>query len=291
MAKTAQNQTPALQAILAQYEANKPKEKVETKKFEKGEILKKYFNPFLPQGVKSGEFSFRILPTTDGSSPFVEAYFHSIKVNNKWEKIYCPNKNNEEDCPICEAETALKSSGSKEDFELSKTYRASKFYIVKGIDRAKPEDGVKFWRFKHNYKQQGAFDKIIPIFAKKGDVTDAIAGYDLTIMVGRDDKNNSVITSVMPDEKSRLSDDDAQMKTWLDDDTTWTDVFKKKDTDFLQAVVEGRAPYWDDSTKKYVTPGKESKGTAKSVSVNPVTAKVAGKDFTGMEVDDSDLPF
>ena len=55
------------------------------------------------------------------------------------------------------------------------------FYIVKVIDRDNEQDGVKFWRFKHNYKQEGVLDKILPIWKAKGDVTDAEKGRDLII--------------------------------------------------------------------------------------------------------------
>lgn len=296
MSKTTQKNA-MVDAILAQYESSKPKERVyEDKKFGRDELMKKFFNPYLRQGQKTGEFTFRILPTEDGS-PFVEAHFHVIKVNGKWEKLYCPKHNDDEHCPICEAEEALRATGTKEDKELSKTYRASKFYIVKGIDRDNEADGVKYYRFKHNYKQQGAFDKIIPIFAKKGDITDPNVGYDLIISCGRDDKNNSVVTSIMPDEKTKLSEDQATSDAWVSEDSTWRDVFRNKGEDFLQAVVEGRAPYWDDSTKKYVTPGKEtnSNNTTASSLVKPSGSTKApvtknSSDLDEMNVTD-DLPF
>ena len=275
------NKGSTVDAIMAQYEANKPKERVEYQKIDRTELLKKYFNPFLEPKQKTGEFTFRILPTDEGS-PFVEAHFHQIKVNGKWEKIYCPKHNDGDDCPICNAEEALKSTGSKEDKELSKTYRASKFYIVKGIDKEKTEDGVKFWRFKHNYKQQGAFDKIIPIFGKRGDITDPINGCDLTITLGRDDKGFGVVTSVIPDIPGKLSDDNTELKLWVNDKLTWKDVFRSKGEEYLQAVVEGRAPYWDDSQKKYITPGK-----------TPVkkTTTVVSDDFEDATPGVDDMPF
>ena len=44
--------------------------------------------------------------------------------------------------------------------------------MVKLIDRDNEQDGVKFWRFKHNTKSEGVLDKIFPIFKNKGDITD-----------------------------------------------------------------------------------------------------------------------
>ena len=45
------------------------------------------------------------------------------------------------------------------------------------------EDGVKFWRFKHNWKGDGPIDKIIPIWRNKGDVTDINEGRDLILIL------------------------------------------------------------------------------------------------------------
>jgi hypothetical protein len=76
-------------------------------------------------------------------------------------------------------EKLLLATGSEDDKVLARSYRAKKFYIVKVIDRENEQDGPKFWRFKHNYKGDGALDKIIPIIRSKGDITDVQEGRDL----------------------------------------------------------------------------------------------------------------
>lgn len=248
-----------LEAVKKQYELNKSKEK--KKKFTKEErdnLFKKYFNI-----INEGDYSFRILPVKDGESPFLEAYFHHLKVNGVFSKLYCPQKNDDKKCPICEAEEALKATKKDEDFILSREYQAKLFYIIKGIDRNKVSDGVKFWRFKHNYKQQGIYDKLVPVFAKKGDITDPIEGRDLiisaTIITEKNKRQYTTVSSIMPDDKSRLTDDDNLLKELVNDGLTWRDVFKSKTVEYLQAVVEGKAPYWDDTQKKMVTPtGKKT---------------------------------
>ena len=47
-------------------------------------------------------------------------------------------------------------------WKASSELQAKKFYIIRGIDKGAEKDGVKFWRFKHNFKQQGVLDKLGP---------------------------------------------------------------------------------------------------------------------------------
>ena len=162
----------SLDAILSQYEKNSQPGS-EKKKFVSNEDrLKKYFAAFLPKGQSDGEANVRILPTADGTSPFKEVWFHEMQVQGKWMKIYDPGKNADgspsgERSPLNEVEEALKLTGNQQDRDLARQYRSRKFYIVKVIDRNNEEDGVKFWRFKHNFRGDGIMDKLIPLFQKR----------------------------------------------------------------------------------------------------------------------------
>lgn len=263
-----------LAKIQEQYNKNKPKEKKQ--KFtdeERKNFLKKYYNI-----ITEGEHVFRLLPPLEGQgTPFVETYFHHLKVNGKWTKLYCPSKNDGNTCPLCQAEEALKSTGDQDDFTLSRTYQASLFYIVKGIDRNKPDDGVKFWRFKHNYKQQGIFDKIMPVFARKGEIFDPISGRDLLITASETTAQNGKtyigVSAVMYDEESRLVDNDDTLKSLVDDTTSWKEVYKPKPTEYLQQVVEGKAPYWDENTRTMVTPQGHGKKILKVEETTETTTE------------------
>ena len=79
-------------AVLAQYEKNKQSASGNANKVSSEDRLKKYFTIVLPKGSKGEERRIRILPTTDGTSPFKEVYFHEIQVDGKWVKLYDPNK-------------------------------------------------------------------------------------------------------------------------------------------------------------------------------------------------------
>jgi hypothetical protein len=75
----------ALDAVLAQYEKNSQGSS-DSNRMSQEERMKKYFACILPQGQSQGQRRVRILPTKDGSSPFVEVYYHELQVGGKWEK-------------------------------------------------------------------------------------------------------------------------------------------------------------------------------------------------------------
>ena len=167
-------------AVLAQYEKNKNATSGNANRVSQEDRMKKYFTTVLPKGSKGEERRIRILPTPDGSSPFKEVYFHEVQVDGKWVKLYDPKQEGKRS-PLNEVHEGLMMTGVESDRELARQYRSRKFYIVKVIDRDHEQDGVKFWRFKHNAKGDGVLDKIFPIFKNKGDVTEPQKGRDLII--------------------------------------------------------------------------------------------------------------
>lgn len=235
MSGKAQQKNSVLDAILKQYESNKVKPRKEVD-------LTKYFTTMLPKGKTTDKKKFRIIPTEPGQSPFVEVWFHNVQINGEWKKLYCPEKNAGDPCPFCEVASELDKSDSKEEKDLAKTYKAKKFYVVKGIERGKENEGVKFWRFAHNYKGTGVFDKMIAVFSEKGDISDSKEGRDLIINIGKDDRGNSVVTSIIHDDKEPLGTEE-QIVEWTTDTMTWEDVFSKRDYDYLSKVARGENPY------------------------------------------------
>lgn len=277
--------TNSLDAIMAQYENSK--QSGSGNRMSQDERMKKYFAAILPQNQSSAQKRIRILPTLDGSSPFKEVWFHEVQVDGKWTKFFDPGKNNNERSPLNEVYEELMSTGKESDKELAKQYKSRKFYILKVVDRDNEKDGVKFWRFKHNYKNEGVLDKIIPIFRAKGDITDPETGRDLIIELTKaktpKGKDYTIIQTVMYDDPSPVSTDPETAKAWVNDELTWDDVYSKKPTEYLEAIARGEVPRWDTVTGKYVY-GEE------------VTMSVGGSKGTysdpqqDMEPDD-DLPF
>jgi hypothetical protein len=155
-----------------------------------------------------------------------------------------------------EVHEELMSTGKESDKELARQYKSRKFYIAKVVDRDAEEEGVKFWRFKHNYKNEGILDKIIPIWRQKGDITDAETGRDLIIQLVKQKtpggKDYTSIQTIMHDDPSPLHEMNNIKEEWLKDELTWNDVYSKKPVEYLEAIARGEEPRWDSESGKYV---------------------------------------
>jgi len=250
-----------LDSVLAQYESSKQSGSSSTSKFTQEERMKKYFAAILKDNEKQGQKRIRILPTPDGSSPFKEVWFHEINVDGKWQKFYDPGKNDNERSPLSEVYDELMSTGRESDKQLATQYKPRKFYIVKVIDRDNEQDGVKFWRFKHNYKQEGIFDKIIPIYKAKGDVADADKGRDLILELTKAKTPKgafyTVIQTVMYDDPTPIHENEEIMTDWVEDELTWENVYSKKPVEYLESIARGETPRWDSDAGKYVYSNNE----------------------------------
>jgi len=253
--------TNPLDAILAQYEQSQ-KSSSNTNKMSQDERMKKYFAALLKENEKQGQKRLRILPTNDGTSPFKEVWFHEIQVDGKWQKFYDPGKNDNERSPLTEVYQELMATGRESDKELAKQYNPRKFYIVKLIDRDNEGDGVKFWRFKHNYKNEGILDKLIPIFRAKGDVTDAEKGRDIILEMTKQKTPKgatyTVIQTIMYDDPAPIHSNKETANSWVNDELTWADVYSKKPVEYLEAIAKGETPRWDSEKGGYVYSNSET---------------------------------
>jgi hypothetical protein len=196
-------------------------------------------------------------------------------------------------------------------------FDAKKFYIVKGIDKNSTGDGVKFWRFKHNFKKQGIYDKLMPalqnfVEQNQVDFADPFKGTDLIISVVDNqipgsNRTFKDVSNIMARGSSPLVEDELIRNQWLSDDKTWRDVFKPAsapeltDSEFLDRVARGTDPYWDDSdsnNKKWVFPDprdyeKQEKMNNRNNSLGstqPTERKVekasdvVGKSYDGVDI-------
>jgi hypothetical protein len=184
------------------------------------------------------------------------------------------------------------STGKESDKELAKQYKSRKFYIVKVIDRDHEEDGPKFWRFKHNYKNDGILDKIIPIWRNKGDITDAQTGRDLIIELAKaktpKGKEYTTVSTVMYDDPAPVHTEKDQAKAWIEDELTWLDVYSKKPVEYLESIARGETPRWDTDAGKYIYSNSQEEEISMGGGSKP-ESKMSDPQ-SNVEVDE-DLPF
>lgn len=288
--------TNTMDAVLAQYEQTQKSSSSSSSKMSQDDRMKKYFAAILSDKEKQGQKRIRILPTSDGSSPFKEVWFHEVQVDGKWIKLYDPGKNDNERSPLNEVFEDLMSTGKEADKKLASSYRSRMFYIVKVIDRDAEDDGVKFWRFKHNYKKEGILDKIIPIWRAKGDVTDPQKGRDLILELTKSKTNSgsyyTVIQAVMYDDPQPISDNEDTLKSWVEDELTWADVYSKKPVEYLEAIARGETPRWDSDSGKYAYSDSTVDETVIGGKSKPSSGKVGKTLDPQADSDpDQDMPF
>ena len=283
-----------LDAIMAQYEKN---QKGDSQKLSQEDRMKRYFTLLLNDKESTGQRRIRILPTTDGSSVFKEAWFHELQVGGYYQKIYDPAGNDNEASPLADVYNALKATKRKDDDELAKDYKAKLFYVVKVIDRDNEQDGPKYWRFKHNYKKDGILDKIIPIFRNKGDISDMDTGRDLIIELVKSKspkgKEYTTVSTIMYDDPTPLSTDVNLAKKWANDESTWRDVYSRKPLEYLEAMSRGESPQWDNNLGKFVylnsSNSEASFGGGATVAKNTTVQQTSV--VVEEEYSDDDLPF
>ena len=281
--------------------------------------LKNYFTTHLEKGVNSDDIVIRLLPPIEGHpTPFVTLWGHKKQIGDSWKTFPCLKHEKDEPCPFCEAKDLLLASGVESDKELAKDYRAKKMYVVKLIDRSKEEDGIKFWRFNHDFRGTGVLDKIMKaIKAAKHDVSDPITGRDLIVSLARDQKRPNIVNVQAVNcelEVKPLSDNEETMREWLDDKSTWEDVYAVRDYEYLSIIVTGGTPKYDKDKECWVnkdemedrndsdTSGQleaeltmgNKKETVAKATATPQTSNVSEQvtsNVTDDDFEDDDLPF
>jgi len=270
--------------------------------------LTQYLSLNLPDGVNEGEVIFRILPSQEDPMKFaIVKKFHNLKVGKNFVKLYDPAQDGEES-PLNDAYQILRN-GDKVDQDNAKKYRSGDYYIVRGVQRGKEAEGVKFWRFNHVTNGTGIMDKLLPIIKRletkgrgAGAIWNPIAGRDIVISLVKDkskgkNKEYTKVASIQVEDPSPLSNDEAQMDTWLNDPKTWKDVYSKKSVEYLRIVAENGTPVWSSELKKFVHQSDDesvNSGTPAQHSTpsDIPTQHVADADLEEAEVMNmDDLPF
>lgn len=248
---------------------------------------KNYLDTKLNSKEVTKTITIRLLPfTPEGGSPFHSIHTHGIKVNpeliqggGKPYKSYVCCKNTTElhekhgnKCAICDANEKFKSlSKTAESEEKKKMYsdldfqtKKSETWIVRCIERGKEDEGVKFWKFNHSKKNDGIYDKLFNLFKIRNDeavndgekegynIFDLYKGKDLVLTLTKSTDGKISIGVTDAGRPSILSKDPEKITEWVNDEKQWTDVYGIKTYDYLQVVLTGEVPYFDQNLKTFV---------------------------------------
>jgi hypothetical protein len=94
----------------------------------------------------------------------------------------------------------------------------------------------------------------------------------------------------MYDDPTPLSEDADQMKEWIEDEMTWSDVYAQRPVEYLEAVARGETPVWDSELKKFVYGDGDETETIGGSTKKEVVTETVEDPQSKMEVDE-DLPF
>jgi hypothetical protein len=282
-----------LNDVMKQADENTPKPNEEKKKSfgTRPFRAEDYINdsPIPPATEK--RFTIRLLPFEPGAStPFHKIYCHYVKVKRderyssrdtgltEWKKFICLKNDPAGDgrCPYCELSAAAfeesrncESAAEREQYlDTGKINRAKEFWVVRCIERGKENDGVKFWRFQHNpYRANSIYNQIIGIAKQRQEsarskgkdynIFDLYNGKDLMVTVRLDENGRRSYNIVDDDERTPLSEDQAQIEAWVNDAVKWTDVYHLKSYEYLRIYAEGDVPMADPDNKGQVI-GREA---------------------------------
>jgi len=270
---------------------------------------KHYLNTRLSKTEKEREIVIRLLPFSETElSPFKKIHVHSVRAINehgelKWKKFMCPVGMGKDDkCPFCEtAQKARKLMFEEKDEAKKAKYKeqlvinsSKDYWLVRCIDRANEQDGVKFWRFPDARNGDGIWDKIYNLFItkqKRGvNIFDLYDGKDLVITVKRQIDSagkEKLVYQIQDDEEKRpLADTEEQMEAWVNDPMKWDDVYSVKSYDFLSIVVGGDWPVWNKELGKFIPKSEADKIEAEAqAQADRENAEGSSNDFSTFTVD------
>ena len=211
-------------------------------------------NMYKPQ---PGKQVVRILPykfaddTTVGGA-FIEQYFH-YDINKR--TYLSPITRGNPD-PIQEFAERLKSTGSREDWNLSKKLTPKLRTFAAVVVRGEEGEGVKFWGFGKTVYQE-----LLSIIADPdyGDITDPVSGRDVAVEFKTAEETGKSFPStsirVKPNQ-TPIIEDKAKLEAMLDNQKNIADLYQELSYEELTGVLnEWLNPSEEgDETKKEAAP-------------------------------------
>lgn len=218
--------------------------------------VKNYLNVRVDSNKTEKELNIRIFRSLGkDKSPFSEVHVHFLPSEKKSYICTKKTKNLPEgsstECPFCdlreEARLAQKGASEAVYEKYKKIYKDNNSninYIVKVIDRDDESFGVKFWKMT-----QPTYETIIDIYRahkKHGiDIFDAENGRDITITIKKKEGKDKITSIVADIVSTKLSSDEQNINSILNDSKVWSDVYGVKPYEYLSLVISGKKPFFD----------------------------------------------
>lgn len=244
---------------------------------------KDYLDTRLKAGETTRKVKIRVLPVSATDENFlVELKTHSLKVDKKiaesgFKSFIClnddkvPNYDNNTKCPLCskayelfKKAKELKQSGKTKEADVlynrAKQLMNKITYILRVIDRAHEDEGVKFWRFNMSYTGKGILDQLRNIYNnKKADykengrddnynIFDLQNGRDIILTISRqvdsfgNERPAPAIDVDVSDFETPLTKDEELFEKWVNDPKKWYDAYATRTSDYLSIIADGEVP-------------------------------------------------
>lgn len=230
---------------------------------------KNYLDVKLNSGETSKELTIRILKLTpDSETPFAIVHTHYLPSAKK--TFICTKQTQglpvgtDTNCPFCDIKDQAKADQKGSDQatwnklkEIYKQNSSMLSYIVRVIDRDDENFGIKFWKFSEPvYKM---IYNLYKINKKDGiDIFDYEEGKDLVITLEKNDKKTKVVSVIARNRTTPLASTPALANKYITDEKVWKDVYGIKPYDYLEILINGKTPFYDKATNKWVEKKEES---------------------------------
>ena len=208
---------------------------------------------------KPGKQQVRIVPYVHNpSNPFIELFFH---YNFGGKNILSPQTHGEAD-PLVEFADQLKSTGDRNDWNLSKQLTPKMRTYVPVIVRGKESEGVKFWGFGKTI-----YSELLSIIADPdyGDITDLMNGRDIDVeFTPSEGPGQYPKTAIRVKPNTSAATEDKAIAKSIMDQPKITDLFPEPTYEELQTALNDwmnpESADSDTSTPKAAaTPATETK--------------------------------
>jgi len=221
-----------------------------------------YWRPTENQDTNIRMLSFK----TDDGLPFKEFYFYYNIGKNRG--ILAPHQFGKPD-PFQELINKLRNDRTEESKDLLKKLYPKMRIYAPVIVRGEEEKGVQIWGFGKT-----VYSELYTLLADEdvGDFTDPYSGRDITVSSTKAPGRQWATTSVRPRMKtSQLSNNEEQMKTWIDSIPDPEGLFQLQSYEELSKIINdwlnGEDTTSDGTEKNFGSKSTESKdGDSKTYS-------------------------